>query len=84
MAKSEWPGGMMTPDFAGGGAYNTPDGSWLTGPASVGPRGPANARASEPEDDPEPMSTGRLREDAAAAASVDESSEGTSSPPTRP
>ena len=75
-AKSEWPGGMMTPRFDGAGTYTTPEGSWLTGPVPFfdPARENANANANATESNTAralpltPMSTGRFKADAAAAA----------------
>lgn len=65
-AKSEWPGGMMTPTFDGAGA--TPEGSWLTGPVPFFNPGEAkndNVARALPLT---PMSTGRFKQDANVAA----------------
>ena len=76
-AKSEWPGGMMTPRFEGAGTYNTPEGSWLTGPVPIFDptrenahgNADANAASNTARALPlTPMSTGRFRADAATAA----------------
>ena len=73
-AKSEWPGGMMTPRFDGAGVYNTPEGSWLTGPVPFfDPSANGNENAQEKENVARalpltPMSTGRFKADAATAA----------------
>lgn len=73
-AKSEWPGGMMTPRFDGAGVYNTPEGSWLTGPVPFfDPSANGNENAREKENVARalpltPMSTGRFKADAATAA----------------
>ena len=70
-AKSEWPGGMMTPRFDGAGVYNTPEGSWLTGPV---PFFDPSANANQEKENVAralpltPMSTGRFKADAATAA----------------